>query len=50
MSNAGIKFYLDDFGTGYSSLERMTELPFSVVKLINHSCTVLFITRRRIDW
>jgi len=33
LSNAGIKFYLDDFGTGYSSLERITELPFSVVKL-----------------
>ena len=32
MSDAGIKFYLDDFGTGYSSLERLTELPFSVVK------------------
>lgn len=33
LSDAGIKFYLDDFGTGYSSLERITELPFSVVKL-----------------
>ena len=32
MTNAGIQFYLDDFGTGYSSLERLTELPFSVVK------------------
>ena len=32
MANAGIQFYLDDFGTGYSSLERLTELPFSVVK------------------
>lgn len=32
MADEGIKFYLDDFGTGYSSLERLTELPFSVVK------------------
>lgn len=32
MAAAGIQFYLDDFGTGYSSLERLTELPFSVVK------------------
>ena len=32
MADNGIKFYLDDFGTGYSSLERLTELPFSVVK------------------
>lgn len=32
MAAAGIQFYLDDFGSGYSSLERLTELPFSVVK------------------
>lgn len=32
LSDAGIKFYLDDFGTGYSSLDRITELPFSIIK------------------
>ncbi|WP_311136325.1 EAL domain-containing protein [Pseudomonas hygromyciniae] len=29
----GIGLSLDDFGTGFSSLERLTQLPFSQIKL-----------------
>ena len=32
LKGSGIKFYLDDFGTGYSNFERITELPFDIVK------------------
>ena len=32
LKDSGIKFYLDDFGTGYSNYERITELPFDIIK------------------
>lgn len=32
LKDFGIKFYLDDFGTGYSNYERITELPFDIIK------------------
>lgn len=32
LGNYNIKFYLDDFGTGYSNFERLSKLPFDIVK------------------
>lgn len=48
MAAAGIQFYLDDFGTGYSSLERLTELPFSVVKF-DKSLLYSALTNKKTD-
>jgi len=33
LTQGGISLSLDDFGTGFSSLERLTQLPFSQIKL-----------------
>jgi len=33
LSEMGIKVLMDDFGTGYSSLDRLSQLPFSALKL-----------------
>ncbi len=33
LSDLGIKVLMDDFGTGYSSIDRLSQLPFSSLKL-----------------
>jgi diguanylate cyclase (GGDEF)-like protein len=33
LTERGIRLMIDDFGTGYSNLARLSELPFSVVKI-----------------
>ncbi len=33
LSDMGIKVLMDDFGTGYSSIDRLSQLPFSFLKL-----------------
>jgi len=33
LNNLGIKVLMDDFGTGYSSIDRLSQLPFSALKL-----------------
>lgn len=33
LSSMGIKVLMDDFGTGYSSIDRLSQMPFSALKL-----------------
>lgn len=33
LTNMGIKVLMDDFGTGYSSIDRLSQLPFTALKL-----------------
>jgi len=49
LNRMGIKVLMDDFGTGYSSIDRLSQLPFSALKLDKGVVQRMATSRQNLD-